>query len=583
MREDLQVPGIIASADISAKFIVSRLAPLPGEFENQSHQAQIPAMEQFWGERTERLLREAFSNFDSAAFHAVVRNFLSEEKNSEAASLLEEAAGLGVTSPALERATIQLWCRTEPLRALAYLTASGVSASINIDDPEFLIDIARAFAATDDSTNAKHFISRALSFRPSVRQLGTVAETLWQLRDEGGSWTAAQLALRAEPNNVRALNVAACCRVHNLRFDEAAEAFERALSIDPLYRPALLNQLIFFANYLGEWPGTERLKDYVLACPADLGFSLRVAAYAEKFHKTKFVDFISEQLERRFPENDVTGRVIIMRYARYAEQRAALGPREYARRLEIVVRRIVSDHHGALLDAAVLVFALLHQDELRNNAQLFGAFDKLDEKSRNTPSLHAAVIGLRSYSEGKLGEGISQLEHANKLDPRNGALVRILAWRHIDYGEDYGRASDLCGQLIDSDMSTLVDWNSAIYADLMSDRIEEAAEKWATVSKRPAWQSALNATYTVRATHGLLLIKQGDLDGGANEYAAALTYVSDELVRARIRQKLNLEIGRFLQRQGRPDGKRFLTASIGGPDLNYTREAEKCLLRNPAE
>lgn len=111
-------------------------------------------------------------------------------------------------------------------------------------------------------------------------------------------------------------------------------------------------------------------------------------------------------------------------------------------------------------------------------------------------------------------------------------------------------------------------------------RVEEDAGVSARrTSRRPAWQKALEERFYLRATRGLLLMRQGAIEEGARLYEEAQTKAPDDHQRERVAQKRGLELGRALLARGEIEQARaLLEEAAQGPDRVFGDDARALLV-----
>lgn len=563
--------GLVAPSELPERLLVSQVDVLPGEFHvvHAETLRQSKEMTEFWERRTHRLLREARERSSPGAYHALVRHYLRSQQAEQARVMLEEATSRGLSSPALKAAHVQILCRVEPLRVESYLKELTASYNLNPDDPEFIVDVSRALLLSGDKRNARNFLERLNAVpEDDASALAAASELWWIIRDEGSAWRLAERSTLIDANQVRAWNVMASVSVHQAEYSRALDYFSRALSVDPLFRPALINIIVLKMNYLGEVADFNRARDYVQAYGTDVQFAYRIAVLAWKSGEQALVKWIWDSLREHSACEDGTLRIGLM----ITSAGALGGERESAISFESLVMRLDSRTPNAAVDAAVWI-----SKESRFH-KLLPLIVSLRDKCNSIQWLSEALSGLLAYAARGAHAALPSMERAFRSNAASDMLTRLLANLYLDSGSHYREAAELAGKTLDSDMSGLGEWNNAIYADLMNNNVARARDRWDRVSRRPAWSIVVQNNHYVRATYGLLLMRSGLCDEGLVEYVEAEKIAKSDSEKARVIQKGKLEMGREMKRVGRVAFARpYLEAAAVGPDSLFATEARELM------
>jgi len=562
-----------APAEFPSRLLISELtAP---EFHVSRPQAipQTSEAAEFWERRKQRHAEEAAECGSASAYQALVKHALDGDAAHEALEYLREAERRGVTSPALEIARLQVMCRLDPGNVRGELERLGERGSLNIKEPDVLADLARAFLALNERATARRFLERVLISELTEGSLAAlVSELWWGIGQDGEAWKAAQQATSLDEEQVRAWNVLGCVSVRQGEYERAREFYARALEHSPLFRPALLNDLVLRTNYFGDRPEFDQAERYLEAYPRDLEFAYRIAVHARDFGDWKMLRRLWQKVDDAGRTEDAALRIGFMLFASDLgaadrNERAAK-----AARLGNLLDRLSADTPHAALDAANWLA------RRAPSAEAAVVIATLEQKCGQVGWLGSALRGLAQYARDAGHAGLEEIEIAVKANPEHMILSRLALCLYFDAAR-HADAADVAEHLLKSDMSCLVDWNNAIYADLMANRVRKAEEKWRVVERRPAWQRALKEQFYMRATQGLLLIRRGEVEDGARLYEEAQKMAPDELQRNRVAQKRSLEIGRALLARADQRAQACLEEAAQGPDAVYGADA-RALLSN---
>lgn len=522
--------------------------------------------------RRERLLREEVLKLQSpAALEALVRNLLREDRTEEAVAILREPSNEALQTPALDAARLQILCRTDPQAVEARLTEARAGAVLNTADPYLLLDLATALERLGKRQQAQNLCRRLrLESLEDPQPLGHLAELCWRIGDEHRVQEAIARALQRSRDDLRALNLQACLLLRQEKYPEALEALSHILSIDPLYRPALLNDLTLRRHYLGDQIDFDRIRTYLDTLSSDLEFAHRVCILLrENPGHSHFLQHIWRSTSRRFPAADETLRIGWLYCLTLIDSNKTA---EASLVVADIAKKLSPETELACFEFAALGRFLGRPDSASVVRGVVGG----DPGKRTW--LQSALHGLDAYHAGNFDMASEEFENARRARPGEIAITRALLHSLLNAGTRYSVASQVGDQLLRIDRTDLRDWNNAIYADAMAGDTKRARTRWRTIERRPVLASLLSTKYYFRATYGLLLLRSGDIEGARREYVAAGDIAHSPELRGRVQQKWDLEMGRTFLQAGRPEeGRKLLAEAITGPDVTFHREAQQLL------
>jgi len=519
-----------------------------------------------WGLRGEVLEAECRKFGGSGVLQALARRAIHEGRLGDATTLLEQCDDQLRSAPALRALRLHLLCLTNPEGVLAALEAEGNAGILEIADVRLLLDVALALEKSERIKVARKVLDRlpiAKTEMPDV--LAEIAQLSWRVGDEPKAIAAAEKALSAMGHCVPALNVLGAAHARRGEHEAALSYLERALTEDPLHRPALINDLSLRTHYLGIEIDFGRLEAYIRAYPSDLALAQRVCTYAAQADRWREALDIWRLVEGHIPNDDYSLRTQIVG----AEACLKLGRTTDAADLSAdVEKRLTPDVPDAVLEYALLTVSHAGRGGLVN------VLRRNPEWLTGTAWLGQALRGVEAFLQDDHEASVKFLSQAHHLAPRELGVSRLLLHALFDRGLTYDEPADLACMIVRQDPTALGDWGNAIYGLLMADRLKDATGAWNRICRRPAWRKALDTVFYYRATHGLLEIKEGNIERGLLEYQVAENIAPDDKAKARVRQKGQLEGGRAFLRARQPaQGLPLLESARRGPDTTFSREA----------
>lgn len=534
----------------------------------------LPAMREAW-KRRESLFSEEFRTRHSiGSAVSLVRFYLSEGRLTDAERTLLEAQSIGLESPALTSARLQLDCRRAPEMVPASLSELSAMGRIGLDDPELLLELARASLGRGHKPGCRDFLKRVADCHTADDSVRIdAAELWWEIGNEGESASILRALERSAPGEVRVLNLRASVQHRNGDFHGAQETLVRALSITPLFRPSLLNDLALRVDYTGDPVDFDRLLSYIQSTPGDTHFALLAASGASLRREWDWIDRIERTVAEDFPSEEDVLRVALRRLESntIAGGPSRIRPESASDALVEVLNRSLPTHRALVLEVTAL-------------ALQFGAFEALDRISKH-PSVAASDLdstiqcvraALRGDSESVSRKLLSVIK-PTETDP---ILLRLWMTMLLLRTSEYTTAAAIAQSLLSTRSVRLLEYNNILYALLMADCTDEAARIWQGLCARPAWMNLVKSSVFVAATHGLLRMRSGDLDGGRDEYDRARALARDSTLARMVSQKRDLEFGRVAGRFGRAtEGRSALFEVLNGPHQGFNLEARTLLRR----
>ena len=179
---------------------------------------------------------------------------------------------------------------------------------------------------------------------------------------------------------------------------------------------------------------------------------------------------------------------------------------------------------------------------------------KLIEKAKELFTNDADLLVLEGklfYLKKEYSNACECLQHALKLNPKTISAILLLSYIFAEIYYDYETSIQLVERGLKFDPKNFILLNNLAYGLLMLNRIQEAREILDSIDK---------THFSLTATRGLLLIKEGNLKQGELLYNKAASSVSQnkELFKL-INQKKFLELAKyFLHTQMKSDAVRYL-------------------------
>lgn len=150
------------------------------------------------------------------------------------------------------------------------------------------------------------------------------------------------------------------------------------------------------------------------------------------------------------------------------------------------------------------------------------------------------------------------LLEAQKTDQENVASYVGISYLLSELKADYGGAIKSLQVGLRKAPDNVMLLNNLAYSYLMMGNVEKGRSILDSITNQDALENP-----HLFATRGLLLIKEGAIEEGAHLYNQAANLAPDKETEAQIRQKKNLELGRYWLKQGIPDkAKRHLRDAI---------------------
>ena len=163
--------------------------------------------------------------------------------------------------------------------------------------------------------------------------------------------------------------------------------------------------------------------------------------------------------------------------------------------------------------------------------------------------LRSSLLGARHYLYLKDYETSSRyLNEAHRADPTSAIPCVGISYLLSELKGDYDGAIKTIKTGLVHAPTNLMLLNNLAYNYLMKGDVEKGRLVLDNINE----QDALENPHLL-ATRGLLLIKEGGLEEGARLYNQSINMALDKETRAQIRQKKNLELGRYWLGQGKQE------------------------------
>ncbi|OGW64435.1 MAG: hypothetical protein A3H49_08695 [Nitrospirae bacterium RIFCSPLOWO2_02_FULL_62_14] len=226
---------------------------------------------------------------------------------------------------------------------------------------------------------------------------------------------------------------------------------------------------------------------------------------------------------------------------------SALGNREKA---EEFFRKGVKESPGVVVDAHYNLVTLYLKDNRYDEAlPLIQVLEKDVSEVSKRPGRQARFNNLLARYYFYLGDYETASRYLIKvktLEPRDTSSCSGISYILSEVKSDYGGAITALKEGLSYAPTNSMLLNNLAYNYLMKGDIEKAREVLDRINEQDAVESV-----HINATRGLLLIKEGALEEGARFYNRAINIAKDEEVRTQVRQKKNLELGRYFLDQGK--------------------------------
>lgn len=240
--------------------------------------------------------------------------------------------------------------------------------------------------------------------------------------------------------------------------------------------------------------------------------------------------------------------------------------REAAEYYEVSVRE--APNRIAILNYAK---ALLSSD----NALSAAAWLKNWEALRGDSFDWGWTLSVALFRARLFADAAAEMEHIRHDAPPDKVVgvTALLIATYADGLHDFARAIDIGTEAIKTHSDAPVLYNNLAYALLLSGLTRSAADILAQVD--PAAFEEGDSAVALRATTGLLLLSQGDIEAGTRMYERALAAADSETLRERVKVKRDLEVARALIRADRFDeAARLLERAAAGSDDAYPYQLE---------
>lgn len=341
--------------------------------------------------------------------------------------------------------------------------------------------------------------------------------------------------------------------------DRAVRSFATAIACDPECAPAIQN---LAECYIVEQKFTtviDLLEPRVELAPNDVASAERLAwAHFKSNNVQRAITLLRNAVVHggTASESLLNNLAVILRsrgLAREAETVLAQALKRGAQQSETFF------HYGELL---------------RDTGRWSGIVDAITEQQALKHPRTAALRSLALAQIGQAEEGYRLLETAHSQYPtEDGLLVSMshLLCSHLD------RPGDAITKLVGvvqarPEVSRLL-VNNLSYALIKAGRLSEARDMITPSISTVADSDRSDASICLRATWGLLRIREGAFDEGITVYRKALALASSAL-RPRLKQKILVEEGRFnLPRNAAYARKRLRQAIEDRSDSEFVKEA----------
>ncbi|TSA01069.1 MAG: tetratricopeptide repeat protein, partial [Nitrospiraceae bacterium] len=402
--------------------------------------------------------------------------------------------------------------------------------------------------------HAKHQLEESGEGNPSaLNNLGIVCMLQGNLRVALGHF---KKALSIEPRSAKTHFNIATCYVKERNYEKAVRHFVSSLSLDKQNVEAakgLARVYLLASKYpqavelLSEWSSTEdaqllEILGEALFYSKSYGACLKCLLRAQKLFegsKTRSADLI---------------RVYNNLGCAYLE----LGNREEA---GAFFKKSARESPHVMTDAHCNLFALYMGDNRFEEAfPLIQIIEKDASKALKSPAWQARFnfLAARYYLYQKDYSVSSRyLAEAKHIDPTSPTAYIGISYILSEIKGDYLGAIEILKQGLSHTPTNLMLLNNLAYNYLMKGNIENARG----VLDRINEQDALENPH-LYATRGLLLVKEGALEEGARLYNQASILAKDEETRAQVRQKKNLEMGRYFLSQGKLERAKKLLKEV---------------------
>lgn len=175
---------------------------------------------------------------------------------------------------------------------------------------------------------------------------------------------------------------------------------------------------------------------------------------------------------------------------------------------------------------------------------------------------------------------VSFLEKAMIAQPDNPDSYATMSYVYCEVEHDFERAIECVKKGLRHNPTNLALLNNLAYYLIMNEDVERGRQVLDCITA----PEAATDTY-LNATRGLLLIKQDNLDAADKFYRMAQSQASSKEIRSQVRQKYNLELGRYWMAKGKWDlSRRYLQAAINIETIStvFLGQARKLLGQLPS-
>lgn len=401
---------------------------------------------------------------------------------------------------------------------------------------------------------AKHQLAESGESNPSaLNNLGIVCMLQGNLRVALGHF---KKSLNIEPRSAKTHFNIATCYVQERNFEKAVRHFVSSLSLDKQNVEAAKGLARVYLLARKYQQVVELLRDHERFGNEDAQL-LEILGEA-LFYSKNYRDCLNCMLRaQKIYEASKTVPTALGRvYNNLGSAYLALGNREKA---GIFFKKSVRESPDVLNDAHCNLFAFyLDENRFEEALPLIQIIDKGAALKSAAWQARFYFLAARYYLSQKDYEVSSRyLVAAKSVDPTNPSSYVGISYMLSEIKGDYVGAIEILKQGISHAPTNLMLLNNLAYNYLMNGEIENARGVLDRINEKDALESP-----HVYATRGLRLVKEGELEEGARLYNHASILAQDEETRAQVRQKKNLEIGRYFLSKGKVERAKKLLEEV---------------------
>lgn len=380
----------------------------------------------------------------------------------------------------------------------------------------------------------------------SLNNLGIVYMIKGDLRAALGSF---KKALALEPRSAKAQFNIATCYAQEKHYDKAVRHFASSLSLDAQNLDALkgLARVYLLTKQYSEAAALLSKREEAFTNDSQL-----LEMQSEAHFYSKNYQSCLKTLSRALKIYEGSKAAPAERsrvYNNLGCASAALGEKQKA---EAFFRKALKESPDVIGDAhANLVDLLVEQRRYDDAFLLLRTIEREhpDVFKRPTWQLRFSLLAAHHYLYKNDYEAVSRyLLEAQKADQENIASYVGMSYLLTELKADYSGAIKSLKVGLQKAPDNLLLLNNLAYTYLMKGDVEKGRSVLDSIINNDLLENP-----HLFATRGLLLIKEGAIEEGAHLYNQASNLAPDKETKAQIRQKKNLELGRYWLNQGKPE------------------------------